>query len=362
MSETLPPIEATEGPITAPRWRQGVLLLLAFTLVVTALVVWRWRDTHFDWKRFFATLTAVDGSWLAVSMALALLTYLGRALRWEVMLRPFRPHASLWNLCSATAIGFTAVVLLGRAGELVRPYLIAIKEQVSFSSQMAAWLLERVLDALVVLLIFGFALTQTPADGANVGTGLHWVFQTGGYVVAGIGLVCVLFLFGFRNFSDAAQRRILSALTFLPESRYRRIEATLTALVQGMQSTRDRTFLAMLLLYTVAEWAVIVAGYYSLFRAFSATAGFRFVDILVFVGFVSFGSIVQIPGIGGGVQVATLIVLTQLFDLSFESATGMALLIWVLSFIIIVPFGLLFAFREGINWRKFRHLPKEVPV
>src|SRR5205085_1959152 len=99
-----------------------------------------------------------------------------------------------------------------------------------------------------------------------------------------------------------------------------------------------------------------------LFRAFSATAGFAFADVLVFVGFVSFGSIVQIPGIGGGVQVATVIVLTELFGLSFESATGMALLIWVLSFVIIVPFGLLFAFREGINWRKFRHLPHEVPV
>src|SRR5947207_10728024 len=99
MSETLPPIEATEGPITAPRWRQAVLLLLVLTLAVTALVVWRWRDTHFDWKRFFATLTAVAGAWLAVSMVLMLLTYVGRALRWEVMLRPLRPHASLWNLC-----------------------------------------------------------------------------------------------------------------------------------------------------------------------------------------------------------------------------------------------------------------------
>ena len=38
------------------------------------------------------------------------------------------------------------MVILGRAGELVRPYLISLKEQVPFSSQMAAWLLERILD------------------------------------------------------------------------------------------------------------------------------------------------------------------------------------------------------------------------
>ena len=59
---------------------------------------------------------------------------------------------SLWRVFSATAIGFTAVVLFGRAGEPVRPYLIAKKEGVTFSSQVAAWVVERILD---------------PADGAG---------------------------------------------------------------------------------------------------------------------------------------------------------------------------------------------------
>ena len=85
------------------------------------------------------------------------------------------------------------------------------------------------------------------------------------------------------------------------------------------------------------------------------------VDVLVFVGFVALGSIIQIPGIGGGVQVAAIIVLTELFGLSIESATGMALLIWVLTFVSIVPFGVAFAFHEGLNWRKFRDLAQEVP-
>lgn len=340
--------------------KKTAVVLVTATALVAALLIWRWRQAHFNWVRFFDTLTTVDWGWLALSICLMLLTYVGRALRWEVMLRPLRPRASLWNLCSATVIGFTAVVLLGRAGEVVRPYLIAVKENVAFSSQMAAWLLERVLDAIIVLLIFGFALTQTPGDGANIGAGLSWFFRTGGYLVAGICLGCVLFLFVFRNFSDMARGRILAAVSFLPLPRYRKIESTLDAFILGMQSTRG--LFPVLVLYTLLEWAVIVAGYYFLFRAVSATASFALLDVLIFVGFVSFGSIVQIPGLGGGIQVATVVVLTQLFGLSFESATGMALLIWILSFVIIVPFGLLFAFHEGINWRKFRHLPEQVPT
>ncbi len=348
--------------LTSPRWRKTILIVLGCLVLILALTVWRWRDSHFDWARFFATLTSVNWYWLALSIFLILLSYIGRALRWEVMLRPLRPHPSLWNLCSATVIGFTAIVILGRPGELVRPYLISIKERVPFSSQMAAWLVERILDTLMVLLIFGFALTRTPAQGLAPGSPLQWVLRAGGYIIAFICVVCVLFLILFRNFSEASEKRILSAVTFLPERHYKRIESTLTAFTTGMQATRNRGFLVLLLGYTVLEWLVIVAGYFFMFRAFSATAGFPLVDVLVFVGFVALGSIIQIPGIGGGVQVAAIVVLTELFGLSIESATGMALLIWVLSFVSIVPFGLLFAFHEGLNWRKFKDLAQEVPA
>lgn len=347
--------------LIAPRWRKTILVVLACFVVILGLAIWRWRDSHFDWVRFFATVTSVNWYWLSLSVFFILLSYIGRVLRWEVMLRPLRPHSSFWNLCSATVIGFTAVVILGRPGELVRPYLIAIKERVPFSSQMAAWLLERVLDTLVVLLIFGFALTRTPAHGLAPGSPLQWVLRAGGYVMAIVCIACVLFLFLFRNFSDVTQRRILGAVTFLPEPYYKRIESTMTAFATGMQATRNRGFLVRLLVYTVLEWMVIVGGFVFLFRAFGATAGFALVDVLVFVGFVALGSIVQIPGIGGGVQIAAIIVLTELFGLSIESATGMALLIWVLTFVSIVPFGVAFAFHEGLNWRKFRDLAQEVP-
>ena len=47
--------------------------------------------------------------------------------------------------------------LSGRPGELIRPYLIAVREKTPFSSQMAIWLLERIWDLLIVLAMFGFA-------------------------------------------------------------------------------------------------------------------------------------------------------------------------------------------------------------
>ena len=65
---------------------------------------------------------------------------------------------------------------------------------------------------------------------------------------------------------------------------------------------------------------------------------------------------VQIPGIGGGVQVVAVLVLTELFGVP-GSGDSFAVFIWVITFVVIVPVGLLAALKEGLNWRGLRHRP-----
>jgi uncharacterized protein (TIRG00374 family) len=338
-----------------------ILLLILVGFVFLALLLYRLRHAPFEWDLFFATFSRVNLGWLGASILLMLLTYIGRALRWDIMLRSAGGRLSLRRLTYQTAIGFTAVVLLGRPGELVRPYLIAASAGVPFSSQMAAWLLERMLDLLVVLLLFGFGLTRIPPHG-TLGPGLRWVLGTGGYLVVSIGAACILFLILFRNFGEPARARILSALTFLPPKHFERADRMLAAFSQGMEATRDHVVLALLVVYTGVEWVFVVASYYTLFRAFPATSAFIFTDVVIFMGFVSFGSIVQIPGIGGGIQVASVVVLTEIYGLPLEAAAGLAVFIWIVTFVVVVPFGFLCAFREGVNWSKLKHLPQDAAL
>src|SRR5579864_2410869 len=215
--------------MAATKWRNRALIVGLAAVVLIWLLLYRLRGAPFQWQLFLTTFYRVNWIWLALSILLMLLTYVGRALRWEVMLRPLGRKLSLRKLTYDTAIGFTAVVLLGRPGELVRPYLISISAGVPFSSQMAAWLLERILDLLVVLLLFGFGLTRIPTHGLALGPGLQWVLSAGGYLVTFIGAVCILFLVLFRNFSGPVRARILSALTFLPAKHSERADRMLTA-------------------------------------------------------------------------------------------------------------------------------------
>lgn len=344
------------------KWARMLLFIGLGVILLAALLLYRLRGTPFQWELFLTTFYRVNWIWLSASIFLMLLTYVGRAMRWEVMLRPLGRKLSLRKLIYDTAIGFTAVVLLGRPGEVVRPYLISVSAGVPFSSQMAAWLLERILDLLVVLLLFGFGLTHIPAHTQTLGPGLRWVLGAGGYLVACIGAASVVFLILFRNFSVPIRRRILSGLTFLPAKHYERADQMLAAFSQGMESTRDPLFLTLLLVYTAIEWVIIVGSYYTLFRSFPATSKFLITDVVIFFGFVAFGSIVQIPGIGGGIQIASIVVLTEIYGLPLEAASGLAIFIWIITFVVVVPFGLVCAFHQGINWSKLRHLPQDVPL
>ncbi len=287
------------------------LWLLAAAL---AFVIYRWRSSGFAWREFVDALRNVDWTWLALALVLILATYVGRALRWEVMLRPLRRTPAFAGFLAATSIGFTAVVLFGRAGEPVRPYLIAKKEGVSFSSQIAAWVVERMLDLLMILIIFGVALTQVShssirSDPADRGDSQS---RRRGGGRDGIGLPGAAV--ALRQFRGEVQQRLLDGLSFLPEALARLAPRRFwQPLAKGMQSTRSASFTLLLVLYTVLEWTVIAGCFYCVFRAFPATAGLGVTDIVIVLGFVAFGSVVQIPGVGGGMQIVTVLVLTEFY-------------------------------------------------
>jgi hypothetical protein len=268
----------------------------------------------------------------------------------------------MWGLFSATAIGFAAIVVLGRPGELVRPYMISIKEKVPFSSQLAAWLLERICDLLSALLIFALALMQVDRSGAKVGPRLQWALEAGGYfaALAGLGSIAIVVL--LRQFSRPMQRRMLDGLGFLVGRWRAKAEELLDAFVAGMEATRSSASLWGIFLYTLLEWVLIVLCYVALFRAFPALSFLRLPDVLILVGFVAFGSLVQIPGVGGGVQVVSILVLTEIFRIPLEAASGMALVIWTITFVVIVPVGLVFSVREGLNWHKIREMRHTPPA
>lgn len=343
-----------------PRWFKYLILLVLILSGAVWFGVSRLKENGFDWEKFQAALRSLDPGWFAGAIFLIVLTYVGRAIRWAALIQPIAPQASLARLIRAQVIGFTAVTLFGRPGELVRPYLIARSEKVSFSSQLAIWFLERVFDLLAVLLLFGLALNQLdPSTASHVSPQLAWVLRTGGQMAALLGVGACLFIVALRLFSDVTIRLLTRVIAILPQSISGRLGGVIDAFAHGISSTKSNSQMALVVLYTAIEWLIVVGAFYALLRGFGPCSHLRPWDAVVICGFVAFGGIVQIPGVGGGMQIVAFIVLTEIYGIPTEGASLMTILLWISTFLLIVPVGLVLAFQDGLNWTKLRHLPEE---
>ena len=345
--QQLLPESGTEHPVRRRGW-----VSMAIIAVLAAAVGWliyhALRVRGFDWRLVLFSLAHVRLGWLILAVTGIYATYWGRALRWAIFLRPLKPCPSMGNLVAATIVGFTAITLLGRPGEFVRPYLIAIKEKVPLASQLAAWLLERIADLLMVLLLFGFALARVGPSAEGAGPRLRWLLTEGGkFVALAAGTILILLVF-LRHFIVPAHRWLNRMMGFLPENMSTRLDRLVAGFVRGVESTRSDRAMLLVLAYSVLGWLLIIASYWCLAMSFN---GFNFtiIDLIVFMGFVSLGASVQIPGIGGGVQVSAVLVLTELFGVGLEEATAFAFLIWLVTFVAVVPLGLILSVREGLK-------------
>ena len=366
MANPFPPPETGEISIQRPSWTyRTTWKWLAAIPIVAALAVWLIRSRPFgapvfDWKLAAGTFAHVRWWWVAVSLVPSCGTYWGRALRWAVFLKPLKPNPSMRNLISATVVGFTAITLFGRPGEFVRPYLIARKEQVPVASQLAAWVLERIFDLLMALLLFAFALTRVRTSGLHVGEKLTWVLAAGGRVGATLGVAILLLLLSLRHFAEPLRLRLLGALRHLPEKRASALAKIVNPLFQGVESMRSDVGLILVLAYSVLEWVLICLCFWCLAQSFAGIVNLGLVDVLILMGFVSFGSVVQIPGVGGGMQVVSVLVLTELFGIRFELASAFAVFLWAITFVAIVPLGLVIAVKEGLDWHSLKRIGREV--
>ncbi|MGH9176380.1 MAG: lysylphosphatidylglycerol synthase transmembrane domain-containing protein, partial [Vicinamibacterales bacterium] len=90
-----------------------------------------------DLTRVWAEMQSARKDWLAAALGLTVLMYLVRAERWQYMLEPLG-HTRFWVAFRTTVIGFAAsFVLPARAGEVLRPYLLARSERLPATAAFA---------------------------------------------------------------------------------------------------------------------------------------------------------------------------------------------------------------------------------
>jgi uncharacterized membrane protein YbhN (UPF0104 family) len=170
-------------------------LLVLLILAVVTIVLYRMAGVDFDWSLFLTSLWKVQPGWFVLSMLLTYPTFVSRAYRWQVLLNPVKP-VRVGPLIATNLLGFTGIFILGRAAELIRPLWLTRREQIPLTSSVATIVVERFLDTLMLIALFGFTLQLVEVPAAASGAlGLMkdaaWVLVTG-------SVAAIILLFFFR--------------------------------------------------------------------------------------------------------------------------------------------------------------------
>jgi glycosyltransferase 2 family protein len=324
----------------------GIALAVLAGLVYSQFRMWK----NFDWDLFLSQTRSVSLFHILHGVALIYLAYVLRAVRWKIFLLPVRPEASIIGLVGPTVIGFTGLALLGRPGELIRPYLIAKRERLPFSSQIAVWAVERIFDIGGFTFLFVLAAFFATAPKRLQSRG---IFEEIALVLIVITVGLTVGAFAVHRSGEKLAAWVERRFSHRASNLGQRIAIRIREFRDGLNTIHNKKSLLMLIGVSVLMWAMIAVAYKEVAHAYNMPKlEIPQTQIFLLMASSMVGSLVQLPGVGGGSQFATIETLNRIFGVPPELATSCGIMLWLVTFIAIVPIGLLLAHRERLSLRQ----------
>jgi glycosyltransferase 2 family protein len=334
--------------------KKRILATVVVFLILAVLVYLQYRHWRtFDWGTFWSQTHRINKLRVLYAISLIYFGYLLRAIRWKIFLKPVRPRTKMGEVMWPTLIGFTGLALLGRAGEFIRPYLIARRTDLPFSSQLAVWAVERIFDvgAFAVLTVLAIFL---PSALPSIPHPEYYLrFREAGFLL--IALVAAMagaaVVIG-RN-GEAVARRVEQQLSHVPSNFGHKLAQKIREFGMGLNTIHSPLSLLWLTLVSLGMWYMIALSYKAVTHSYGVDAlDIPVSQILILMGSSMVGSMLQLPAVGGGSQMATIATLSSVFDVPPELAASCGILLWLVTFAAVVPSGLLLAHRERLSLRK----------
>ena len=318
------------------------LLVIIALVALCAIVAYESQPGKFDWSLFLKTIKEMSWGWLVASFAATFASYLVRAIRWQVLL-DHEKQIGLESSLTATLVGFSAIYVLGRAGEPVGPVWLARRERVSISATGATWLVQRFLDMVMLGLLFTGTLifVELPAGEGSRQIGFMQNFAAALMGMMVIGTIAMLY---FRSNID----RIVA---YVP---IKKIAKLLHSIAGGLSFLHNGRSVAWTVFHSMALWIVIALQFWFMMLALKFDFTFAASTLVMVAG--AIGSIISIPGVGGGFQVAMVFCLVTFFGVTTERSVAAALVSYALSYLPTLVISALYMLYTGISWKDIRGL------
>jgi uncharacterized protein (TIRG00374 family) len=300
-----------------------------------------------DMAQVWAEIRRARPALLAGAVLITGATYVLRALRWQYVLAPLgRTHFS--NAFRATVIGFAATFLLpARAGEVIRPLLLARREGLPATATFATIILERLMDLVTVLALFAvFVLTADPATMSAPPSHLARV-KAGGLLAAALAAAALTVAFVAAGHPERLGQWALRIERVLPAKLAKMVAAFVESFTQGLGVLRQPRRLLVSLALSIPLWLSIAAGIWLTSLAFHITL--PFVGSFLVMTILVVGVAMPTPGAVGGFHAAYQIGVQSFFGAPDDRAIGAAIVLHAVSFVPVTLLGLFFMARDGLS-------------
>jgi hypothetical protein len=327
-------------------------IVLIVVLVLAAALIWYSHGRiHFNWRVFVRQLRAAEWSRIAIGLGCIYFGYILRSIRWVWLVR-HQKRLPLLSLLGTQVIGFTAVALIGRVADLVRPYLVSRKTDLSLGSQIGAYVVERLFDAGSMALIVSLVILLGPAGAMPHPE----VVRRAAILGLALTTAGALFLVSVRLKGEAMASLFGRGGSVVSKRVGVAVEEKVQSFHRGLDTLRSFGDFAVVLSVSVAMWLLIALAYLETCRAFVASPvlGTMTAAQAVLLMIISGGvSVFQLPVLMwftqiGGVAAA----ISSFFGVAPEPATGCAATLVLVTSVCIIPVGLVWARFERISLLK----------
>jgi uncharacterized protein (TIRG00374 family) len=267
-----------------------------------------------------AALRALAPSTIGIYLLTLAVTHLFRTLRWEYLLRALGVSLPFRRLLPISSAGFMAILALPvRLGEFVRPYLVARERKVSMSAMVGAVAVERIVDGLLVSILFFCAYLASAGDMFSPQLRAAAWLSLGGFV----GLM--VFLVAAQIWTERAIAMVmkLTLIEWLAPARAPQAGEKLRSLISGFRALADRRNFSIFLVQSIIYWGSNGFGMWILARHMNLpiSLGASFV-IMAFTGVVL--TLPNSPGLVGQFHAAIKMGLSAYVPVAMVNSTGMA--------------------------------------
>ncbi len=264
-------------------------------------------------------------------------------------------ETSLRELFATTTVGFAAMFLVGRAGEIVRPMWLPMRDRrVRPSAALVTIFVERVFDLVSLICFFSFSLIWFKAPGGHE-TEFSKIEFVGNMLMAGtiVGFICLVI---YHRNSEA----IIGWFTRISDHKFipGRLRALFLSLMRQLATSlnilKSPLEIFWVSVWTLALWLSIAIPTWLVLLAFNLPL--TFVDSIFVMGVASMGSLVPTPGGAAGAFHAATAGSLIFLSIERDQAAAVSIIMHLVYFAPAVFFGLYYFLHGDISIERFRSL------